>query len=727
MAQLSSNTLVYNQIFYKIREFLVADMENRYRTNEERATAYNEILQEIYESVAQPLTKLDPIIKGEPPISEKINRYASSFADDLNIVAKQVDFLNAKAVSIFNMFFTETEREKKFVERVASKAKILQMYARSPSNDLVYYGDSFENMDKIDPSRIRSGLIPLVSSGECTLPVLTIKPYRPKRIILNKEDGFLGNNHQVIRALNSEGTSSYRYVFEDVPNISLIASVGDSNPLTFVEVEALNVDKESSTADTALLTDGEFSFILANADNTSASTNTLVNWSNYDVSKPLKASFIMEFQSSLANSLDIMPYFGSCDLVKVEKIKITKKDGVTVDLITDPIWIGSSLLPLNLEISKNYFYNQATIRFPETEVLQAEVLLSQDRYQNIEIGHYYWKPNYGNSSPSDNPFVGMSRFSPDALSREIYSEIDYDRFALIPKSNRPNEMKRNGSTTKNVKVRLKTAPQKYEVWVIAFNANKTEDNPDAGKKKSYFNGWVTSIETPNDGVNFSGSISFQDGNLVGAKYFSSEVQAQADLDAFIAYIAAQPSSTLTKNGISYAITDIVLEKVERTNAGYETTYDVPIISKREIYRAKRLAIGIRDISLKLETYALRAEIVSKSFQFDRNVEALMLSVESSVDRNFANDISMNYYISVDGEKWIAISPVQLDSRGIAEVLVFNKNLSSAEKLPGVAYLNSPDVPIKVNEASVKIEFSRSRAANVTPSIYSYELIAKVEN
>ena len=145
-----------------------------------------------------------------------------------------------------------------------------------------------------------------------------------------------------------------------------------------------------------------------------------------------------------------------------------------------------------------------------------------------------------------------------------------------------------------------------------------------------------------------------------------------------------------------------------------------------MYRAKRLAIGIRDISVSYETYADQAEIVSTPYLFDAPVEAIMLSVETNIDNTFSNKININYYISADGSNWMKISPVQLDTQGIAEVIVFNKNIPDSYQIPGVAYLNSPKVPNIVNKIYVKIEMIKNKNTNITPLIYSYELIAKVK-
>ena len=112
MTQVSPNRIAYDQIFFRIREFIQNDIDNKYLTNEERVEEYKNMLLDIQDSLFSPSTKYDPYINGEPPRSDKLNRFASTLANDLNVLAKQVDYLNAKTVNSFNLFNKELETEK---------------------------------------------------------------------------------------------------------------------------------------------------------------------------------------------------------------------------------------------------------------------------------------------------------------------------------------------------------------------------------------------------------------------------------------------------------------------------------------------------------------------------------------------------------------------------------------------------------------------------------------
>lgn len=723
MTQLASTTLSYDQIYFKIRDFYVNKRNQVFKTLEDESEAYGKLLRDIFSSLGSPIAKYDPYIKGEPPRSEKINHFSRTYGDDLNIVGRQLDYIAAKTINTFNMFSLEVENEKKYLERIGSKILLLQMYSNSPSNNLYYFGDSFDNMDKIDINRIKENFLPLVLNGQCTLPITKNKLIRSRKTIVNKTEGFLGNSHKVIRSLNSESTSPYKYIFEDNPTVGSISALLDSNPLSFVEFEVLNVDKNLPEIEN--YAPWEFSYLYTSPTTNGTSSSQMIDWSNFDMTKPLEMSYVIESNTAKANSIEIVPYFGSNNLIKINKVIIYKRDGQLENIINDPIYIGGSIIPPDISVAKNYFVNKATLRFSETEINKIEVFFEQNDFEQIEIGHVYWKPNYPAGSSIESPFYGLSRFNPESLSKDIYDQVEYDVAELIPSSNTPTELKRLGNIAKTIPVNVRTKSQNYEFWVLIFDRDLQFDGR-TNPIESYFYGWVSDADNAGDGFRFRSSITYLNGTI-DVKYYSSEEEGQTDFVALQELINSAEGGIVSLDGADYLISNIRLEKKVYTDAGRTIKYNVPIISQKQILPARRKSVGIRDISIVYESYGNKAEIVSKPFQYDKPVEAVMLSVNSNIDNTFLDKINVNYYISVSEGKWIPISPVQLDSRGIAEVIVFNKNISDGSRLPGVAYLNYPDVPKNINQISVKLELIKNREINATPIIYSYELITKVGN
>lgn len=727
MTQLASTTLAYDQIYFKIRDFFINSRNNKFNTLEDESEAYGNLLRDIHANIGSPIAEYDPYIKGEPPRSGKVNKFSRAYADDLNLLGRQIDFLSAKTVNVFNMFLMEIEGEKKYLERIGSKITLLQMYSKSPSNNLYYFGDSFDNMDKIDITKIKERFVPLISGGQCSLPIGRSQSLRARKVYINKLEGFLGNNHKVNKISNSDQTDIYKFVFEDIPNVGLLTAIGDSNPLTFVEFEALNVDRSGIiSVGGSVPQDWEFTYL--NKDSLlSGSSNGIINWSNFDMTRPLEMSCVIEFASGKANVIEIVPYFGSNNVLKIKDIVLTRRDGVTFNPLISPIYIGSTLTPADLTTAKNYFYNKAIIKFSEVEIIKAEIFFEQEFIEQIEIGHIFWKPNYPANSNSDSPFAGLPRFNPEALNREVYEEVEYDLSEIIPDSDNPNKFKKNGIVAKNIPLRLKTRSATYNFWTISFEKDLQFDSSE-NFSKSFFNGWKTDIINSEDGFSYSNSISFNDG-VPSVKYYMSEEAAQEDIVALENLVAGAEDDIiyLVDDNLEYKIRNIRVEQVTHTSAGSVSNFVVPVISGKQILPAKRKSIGLRDISVYYESYSNKAEIVSKTFNYDKPIESIALSVDANVDNSFMDKININYYISVVEGKWIPISPIQLDSRGIAEIIFFNQNTSESSKLPGAAYLNYPNVPKDIKQVRVKIEMSKNRDINVTPIIYSYELIAKVSS
>jgi hypothetical protein len=164
MAQLSPSTSIFDQVATSL--FALVDKINKgnYITKQEIIEDFNKALSDAYNNVDTLSSKLELITQGEPPSSQKMNNFFASLKNDINISAKQLDYLLAKAISVFNMFTSEIENEKKYSQRIFSKAKVLQMYSQSPAEDITYIGDSFDNQDYMDFSKMSKTENPLVSN-----------------------------------------------------------------------------------------------------------------------------------------------------------------------------------------------------------------------------------------------------------------------------------------------------------------------------------------------------------------------------------------------------------------------------------------------------------------------------------------------------------------------------------------------------------------------------------
>ena len=84
MTQASSNTLAYHQIYKELKSFFIKSKSNEFKNSQERLNEYNRLLAKIYDGIGGAKSKYVPVVKGEPPMSEKINTFADRFFETLN-------------------------------------------------------------------------------------------------------------------------------------------------------------------------------------------------------------------------------------------------------------------------------------------------------------------------------------------------------------------------------------------------------------------------------------------------------------------------------------------------------------------------------------------------------------------------------------------------------------------------------------------------------------------
>ena len=621
MTQLSPYTIVYDQIAKAVAVLYERWNNGQYVTKQDLLKDFNDTLSQLYKNVGTVNCKVEQYIKGEPPSSKKYNSFITSLRDDINIATKQVDYLNAKVIETFNLITSELESEKKYVNRIFSKSKILQMYSQSPADDIIYIGDSFDNTDFIDTTKYIVGAIPLVQDGQATLSVLKKNPWPATSITINKSNGFIGNNHLAVRADNILDGDNYKYVWEDSASFSDKRNIIDQNPLTVFEYEAVKVVQDSLSS---IRSNDEFCYIVDDETLTDAARGSLINWSNHNLSNPLVLDFNIDAPSpAKANNIVITPFFGYSKVVSIDSIIIKKSDGTEKELLSDSVYVGLSPEFFNNQSSKNYFLNKAVIYFEEQEILQARIKMSQVQFNTIDMIHTFWSTDYKDETSSDDsPFYGSVRFDPKAVDEQVYNEVRFDQTAITPTLTRPNSFKASKINSKTV-------------------------------------------------------------------------------------------SVTTKKKI-----------------GSDTSYNVPIKVQREILKADRMSIGLRDVSLYYDTYSNYAEITSLPFYFDLPVESVILNIDSNEGTFTVADALISAEISADGKSWIPIDAVQSGfsntSAKVAEVVAFNQTVPSGYKLPGVAYYAHPDVPLEVKSLMVKLKIKKNSSSNITPALYSYTLGVKVK-
>lgn len=746
MTQLSTNTVVYDQIIAKVSKFIIDYRENKFPTNKKFLEEYQNLISFLNERVSGPLTEFVPYIKGEPPISKKFNEFTANYSSDINIISKQLDYLSAGIVNSFNLFSSEIEQENNFMNRIKSKIKVLQMYSSGPSNDLYYFGNSFDSSDYIDFSRIKdSTVMPLIENGQMTLSIGEVKNWTTKYVLIEPEsNGYVGSNHEAVRL--SDTDLNYKYIFQDTPLSRNKENVRDNNPTTFFEYEQIKVKNKPTAAK-----DFEFKYSSSSAG---ASNTSYDDWSTFKGDK-LVLSLVMEADyAQPANFVNIIPYFGSGNSaskdVQVTKIEVTDEKDIVENVISDPIWISSSFIPSSLEKAKYFFYREAKIRFEERNIKKIKITFEQSQSSDVKIKHLYYKPD--STTRAGNPYYGQLRFDPenpsivqDLLFPEIpWSSKTYDIRSLVPNINTPNILKSEVNNTNSIDVRLERSIPNRQGYCLQAEGT---DGRIYRITRQFFSAF-TEISSGSYGIpNFVTNPN----SITTADYLTTILPTSSSTDTQAAYLSGDTSTQSSSfldliiswfNGSfqgssqsKYAKFGLVPGTARRVITNSSDTknetrnYKINLVRQYEILDAERRMIGLRDVSIGLEQYAPSAQVVSKRYDLPSEIEYVTISAESAFSGQVSADINdyIEYSLSFDdGVSWVKISSIESPFKSTPEVLAINQNIEERFRLPGVGYLFSPKIPASVKNFYLKIDMKKPSAKNITPILYSYKVGVKVK-
>lgn len=708
------------------------------------------------------MAQFDPYIKGEPPVSAKFNRFTRDYSDDINIIAKQIDYLSAKVVSTFNMMTAEIQQENSFIQRIKNKIKILQMYSSSPGNDLFYVGSSFDSDDYVDYARINnSSLMPVIENGQMTLPTKTSSSWSISRVYIDEanSNGYSGNNHAAYQYQGEE--LNYKYFFKDSPTSRNLSNATDNNPTSFFEYEQINIPNKSNDHKS-------FEFNYAKPAGVNQPTQ-YANWSVFSSDNKLKLTLVLENDSAdKANFINVTPYFGSNGYISkdvvVSKVEIKNDKDEIENVLPYPIYISSGSIPSSLDSSRNFYYREAKIKFSERKVKSVKIYFEQENYSQTKVKHVYFKPYLKQTNVTNavnvNPYYNQTRFDPETplLSPDYgyptipWSEKNYNISQIVPLYNQPNLFKAETSNTIDMAVILKRNIPVKSGWGVRVTGTDGKTYYITNQFRSQFN--YDALATPHYGltgftgitdttfgayitnVSPNGNLSSADGWISNATETvggieSSEAQRIAgEIVSWFNSTSQNANSAAKYAKFALVANSAVAVQIDTPQTKIQSkSFTVSLERKFEILDAQRKSISLRDISIGYEEYADKAEMVSRSFDFSYPIEYITLSSDVSFSGNtssnqFSNYI--NYYISLQEGQWIQISPIENPLSQVGEVLAFNQNIENTFKIPGVEYYNSPAIPESPKSVSVKIEIQKPVDQNITPVIYSYKLGVKVK-
>jgi len=813
MAQLSTDTLAYAQIIAKVQKFIEDYSNLKNVSPKDYDKAYQLLLQEINRDIGGVMSKPLELRRGDVPSSQVFNEFVLNLSNDLNIITNQFDTLSANYVNTFNLFSNKIESEKSFLTRVRSKINILEIYSKSTSVNITYFGDSFNDLSMVESSKVTPGYIPDVSDGYASLARTNSSKWNAKVKIVNQNynDSI---SSEVTFAKASNGLRGNHFIFEND---------GKNNPFLYEKDSSILRSNENSMLDKSAATYFLYEAIRLEAVNPLTPSGSdqgrpdyefqcigsggkYVNWAAFNTLKPL--SLTIEFTSSsksgeYVNTISILPFFGYDTQganALIKNIKVTsillldEINNKTYELIkNEPIVIGSDIASKTIENYKNFFYNKGIINFDEVKVNKIYVTLEQSEFNNTTIKHAYWTPYEVGSSQK---WKNQTRFNPLSLISTHKNESIWDKNLVIPPIDNLSVHKSSANNQKQViitekesspgvakyQIKLTSAGQSFYWLKKDTNLNidlfSTRDKASWYAEKGSMDSTITRIVSGipttacvlvDPTVNIENQLSLlkikmktiqnssdvgtvttvsAHGLSVGSKVYIRDRWGE-NLDVLGIFNVTQVDSSTqfkieTSTSDTIPITNVeqnyglclkVIDIPLSSNMSVETNTN-PIVKDKKVFlnlvrnfeylKAKRASIGIRDVSIGKESYRDTAEIVSKPFFINGQLELLSLEVSEYIPQTRLGEASIKYYVSVDGgSKWIKISPIGRSFEGIPEILAFNQNLSDNLMIPQIAYYNQPDIPSLIKSIIFKAVMQKNKLLNSTPILYWYKLGARI--
>jgi len=233
VASINSSKLLDNKLAVILEELNTELKDSDIAEKELILAKFNGVINKFYNTLSNPLFKLETFKKGTFPNYKYLNLKFKDIENDLKILYREINSLELFLVSNYNTLNTEASSLRGRLRRIASNLGDFRLHATDNLGGATYFTDSFHNTDKIDYDNKLYNEQPCsidIQTGIVSLPVNTskTKKYMTEEISIgNGSNGIAGNNQQLNALLRGE-----------------LKTISDSNPDSWFEYE--NVTDEPS-------------------------------------------------------------------------------------------------------------------------------------------------------------------------------------------------------------------------------------------------------------------------------------------------------------------------------------------------------------------------------------------------------------------------------------------------------------------------------------------------
>lgn len=418
MAQAAPSNLAYAQAIELIAKLRKDYAEGNLQDATDTSAMIRDILNRFDLGAGFVLTEFEPISRGEPPHSEKMNRFWSNLQSDVNILQNEVDVITASTIFTHNFIKTEILKSQQANTRLRNKVKTLQMYSQTSDASLIKLGDSFVSDDFIDWQLVSpEERVSMLGSGYISLATDTSKNDVLKNAVVKitgASNGFLGNNQEIEDPLSTEsnqitGEKDLKFIAESYRAADL-NSIIDSEPNTWIEYEYYKVND----SDRQKAKNFNFYYKKKSSDESivgvAISDSGLVDWAKGPTGDKLILELELDFKEvRTVSTVTLLPY-GLTDNknnpIKIASLSVSTDGTVWESILPANVWIVNTL-DKNLSIvdleqasvgSATWVMNALQVRYLRFKIEQTNPIA-------VNIGHTYYVSDKTGANNSSSIFV----------------------------------------------------------------------------------------------------------------------------------------------------------------------------------------------------------------------------------------------------------------------------------------------------------------------------------
>lgn len=429
MAQLYPSSTFLAQAVVRVKEFQERYSRGDYKDQHELVEAVRTMVTDYATNVGRPITDFEPMVEGEPLLSDKFNRLMDAIQNDINMLQDQATTSKAAAIFMHNYIKTEVLRAQRQNAQLSNKIKTLQLYTNAQDSNLIIFGDYFKNQDFIDLANTAlSDRASLQHPGFLTLgpaPVDKTNPLADATVtILDTSNGFQGNNQEltadsqsatiVFTDVNGDKQPDYTFIGETQRNAD-VKKVTDQDPATWFEYEYYKV----SEADRLTARNYNFSY----KEDSSGSTQ-YYDWAKGpDGALQLHLSIKMTVAKAI-NSVTVTPYGMKNNKnhpIRVDSVE-TSVNGTDWILVNPQnIWIANETNLDAARIAPSASIGKAVFLFDQRTVSYVRIKMSQPNPVDSDIGHIWWQVKRKSQYEISDISLNSSAFARSVISDEPHA------------------------------------------------------------------------------------------------------------------------------------------------------------------------------------------------------------------------------------------------------------------------------------------------------------------